>query len=65
MNLEDLMLDFEAKEDDLKVLDESTSSHSGTSQDTEGEGADSDTTDDDDLNDVLLELLHQLIVDED
>ena len=65
MNLEDIMLDFEAKEEDLEVLDRSTSSHSGTSQATDGEGADSDTTDeDDDLNDVLLELLHQLIVEE-
>ena len=65
MNLEDIMLDFEAKEEDIEVLDKSTSSHSGTSQDTDGEG--SDTTDDDDdhdLNDVLLELLHELIVEE-
>ena len=60
MNLEDIMLDFEAKEEDIEV------SHSGTSQDTDWEG--SDTTDDDDddhdLNDVLLELLHELIVEE-
>ena len=67
MNLEDIMLDFEAKEEDIEVLDKSTSSHSGTSQDTDWEG--SDTTDDDDdddhdLNDVLLELLHELIVEE-
>ena len=65
MDLEDIMMDVNALEEDLDVLDKSTSSHLGTSQDTDGEG--SDTTDDDDdhdLNYVLLELLHELIVEE-
>jgi hypothetical protein len=60
MDLEDIMMDVNALEEDLDVLDESTSSRSGTSQDTDGEGYD----DDHDLNDVLLELLHELIVEE-
>ena len=66
MDLEDIMMDVNALEEDLDALDKSTSSRSGTSQDTDGEG--SETTDDDDdhhaLNDVLLELLHELIVEE-
>ena len=66
MNLEDIMMDVNAIEDNLDALDKDTSSHSGTSQDTDGEEAHTtDDYDDDDLNDVLLELLHQLIVDED
>ena len=63
MNLEDIMTDFNAKEE---LYRNTSDPHSDTSQDIDGEGADTtdDDDDDDDLTYVLLELLHQLIVEE-
>ena len=64
MNLEDIMTDFNAKEELYK---NTSDPHSDTSQDIDGEGADTtddDDDDDDDLTYVLLDLLHQLIVEE-